>query len=262
MDHSPNPLPLQDDGGEKPAAPENLLDHRWFFNNPLDKKVDMSENRHVDTPRPAGKSYDETYESIMKQLSRPPTTLMKAPPSLERKNSNPIAKGSEKSGKAAPSMSHLARGPSMPASLPPEEEEEIEFSMGKLIRQASLKSTRPMTNHVAKGVPSIMSSNTPSPRKVEFANRKLERLRPRRTMNQLKSQKSLSDLQSLELQGFKDLGFDVGATKLQSAITMIPESHEEEDHGRNAPKWGGKEDDMKAQIKFWARAVASNVNQD
>ncbi|KAG6397836.1 hypothetical protein SASPL_139285 [Salvia splendens] len=251
MDHSPNPFPLADDGGEKPTGPENLLDNRWFFNNPLDKKVTMSENKHVDTPRPAGKSYDETYESIMK-LSRPPTTLMKAPPSLERKNSE----------KAAPAMSNLARGPSMPASLPSEEEEEIEFSMGKLIRQASLKSTRPTINH---GVPSIVSSNTPSPRKVEFANRKLERLRPRRAMNQLKSQKSLSDLQSLELQGFKDLGFDVGVTKLQSAITMIPESHEEEEHGRNAPKWGSKgskEDDMKAQIKFWARAVASNVNQD
>ena len=111
----------------------------------------------------------------------------------------------------------------------------------------------------------MSSNNTPSPQKVEFENRKLERLRPRRAMNQLKSQKSLSDLQSLELQGFKDLGFDVGVAKLQSAITMIPESHEEEEHGRNAPKWGAKgskDDDMKAQIKFWARAVASNVNQD
>ncbi|XP_057796813.1 uncharacterized protein LOC131012842 [Salvia miltiorrhiza] len=208
--------------------------------------------------QPAGKSYDETFVSIRK-LPRP-TSLMKSSPSLERKDSNPIAKGSESERTEPPPLSNnLARAPSTPACLAAaetqDEEEEIEFSMGKLIRQASLKSSHPR-NHVAKGATAVMNSGT-SARKVEFGNRKLERLRPRRVMNQLKTQKSLSDLESFELQGFKDLGFDVGSK--HGAISMIPESHEE-DQTRGGKR--SKEDDIKAQIKFWARAVASNVNQE
>lgn len=88
-------------------------------------------------------------------------------------------------------------------------------------------------------------SSSTSRKKQEFDSQKLERLRPRRLMSQLKTQKSLSDLQSRELQGIKDLG-------------LQEQKRTEDDEGKNTRK-ASKEEDMKAQIKFWARAVASNV---
>lgn len=74
----------------------------------------------------------------------------------------------------------------------------------------------------------------------EFESRKLERLRPRRITSQLKTQKSLNDLQWKELQSFKGLGLQGSPLSQESPPAT-------------------KEEDMKAQIKFWARAVASNV---
>lgn len=158
MDQSSKPCPCKDDDKDK-AVPEKLLEECWFFSNLLHKKIIMSKNpsdsytssnsSHHDLP--AGKSYEETYESI-KRLPRMSTSLMRAPsmpPRLERKHSNiPITKGRDPAGRRrsnleeTSSSSDLARAPSLPMSLGAEEvedEEEIEFSMGKLIRQASLK---------------------------------------------------------------------------------------------------------------------------
>lgn len=114
----------------------------------------------------------------------------------------------------------------------------------------------------------------------------LEKIRPQRLMSQL-TQKSLSDLEYEELQGFKDLGFNFDNKDLNpDVINIIPGLQEknriEEDEEENmrrpylseawqaqssappVPKWGGKrsKEDVKAQIKFWARAVASNVRQE
>lgn len=78
-------------------------------------------------------------------------------------------------------------------------------------------------------------------------------------MSQLKAQKSLSDLQSKELQGIKDLGLQEQKRNedVEGKNTRRPQ-----DSAPPVPEWGGKrskEEDMKAQIKFWARAVASNA---
>lgn len=102
--------------------------------------------------------------------------------------------------------------------------------------------------------------------------------------NQLRTQKSLKDLEIEELQGFKDLGFDFDdkdlSSKVASIVPALQEKKRVDEYEERrpylseawmahssappVPRWGGKRstEDMKAQIKFWARAVASNVRQE
>lgn len=106
----------------------------------------------------------------------------------------------------------------------------------------------------------------------------------RRSLNQLTTRKSLSDLEIEELQGFKDLGFTFDKKELSpSVVNILPglqEKKRTEDLNPEKvrrpylseawlvqscapppPNLGASRsaEDMKAQIKFWARAVASNV---
>ncbi|KAL0306541.1 UNVERIFIED_CONTAM: hypothetical protein Sradi_6071400 [Sesamum radiatum] len=249
-----------------------------------------------------GKSYEETYKSI-KKLTGPDgsrkSNLIRAPslpPCLERKDQNPATGGSTDPGRRQSNRKtmmsdNLLRAPSLPTALAAEDfhDEETEFSMGKLIRQASLSSSKtiPPRTSPAKGVAprsglSRHLSITKQDADMVKAEVGLEKVRPQRQMSRLKPQKSLSYLESKELQGFRDLGFDFDKKDLNpSVVSIIPGLQEkkrmEDDEEKNrtrpylseawnsapmAPKWGGKrskEDNIKAQIKFWARAVASNV---
>lgn len=109
----------------------------------------------------------------------------------------------------------------------------------------------------------------------------------RRYLNQKTMRRSLSDLELEEVQGFKDLGFSFEKESLSPSIaSIIPGLQEknrdetEEDKASRRPylseawlvqssappipNWVSKKSsaDMKEQIKFWARAVASNVHQE
>ena len=106
----------------------------------------------------------------------------------------------------------------------------------------------------------------------------------------LSMRKSLNDLEIEEVQGFKDLGFTFENKDLSpSVVNIIPGLQDKEKKGINEdlklekvrrpylseawmlqscapqfPNWDDiarrrSSEDMKAQIKFWARAVASNV---
>lgn len=103
---------------------------------------------------------------------------------------------------------------------------------------------------------------------------------------QEKKWKSLSDLEFIEVQGFKDLGFvfDEEGSTTASLANVIPglrdkKAGEGDDKvtrpylseawfvQRSAPpmmKWVDKRSaaDMKEKLKFWARAVACNVRQE
>lgn len=107
-------------------------------------------------------------------------------------------------------------------------------------------------------------------------------------MFQDKKWKSSSDLESIEVQGFKDLGFVFDKKELkQSLSNVIPglrekKQNEEENEGNIArpylseawcvkrlstpPSFDWKEKkskaEMKDQLRFWARAVACNVRQE
>lgn len=104
-----------------------LLEDCWFFGNSLHTKPNSRMLRSYSDPCSSsnfpGNSYEETFESIEKLPL----------PQLDR-----TAKGRRSNRKAASKGGGLDRAPSLPASLESTEEEEIEFSMGKLIRQASL----------------------------------------------------------------------------------------------------------------------------
>lgn len=110
----------------------------------------------------------------------------------------------------------------------------------------------------------------------------------RRYLNQTNViRKSLSDLEYEEVQGFKDLGFTFEKEDLSPSVVNILPGLQVKDRGGPMeedsvrrpylseawieqcsappiPNWVGKSSaqDMKAQIKFWARAVASNVHQE
>ncbi|KAK6157371.1 hypothetical protein DH2020_011619 [Rehmannia glutinosa] len=95
------------------------------------------------------------------------------------------------------------------------QDEEVEFSMGKLIRQASLSNldALPPRTHVGMTATSRLSRHG-SIRKDELSQLEgQQKIRPQRLMSKLKTQKRSTD-------------------------------------------------EIKAQIKFWARAVASNVRQE
>ncbi|CAJ1957475.1 unnamed protein product [Sphenostylis stenocarpa] len=109
----------------------------------------------------------------------------------------------------------------------------------------------------------------------------------RRYLNQKTMRRSLSDLEYEEVQGFKDLGFSFEKETLSPSLAnILPGLQEkkrdetEEDKAARRPylseawlaqscappipNWASRKSagDMKQQIKFWARAVASNVHQE
>ncbi|KAK4744277.1 hypothetical protein SAY87_010589 [Trapa incisa] len=114
----------------------------------------------------------------------------------------------------------------------------------------------------------------------------------RRLLNRSKSIKSRDELEFEELQGFKDLGFTFDNEIGPDIVSILPGLQKEEDsppqggggggdqkHRKpylseawlsqsfapSIPRWHPREagkEDVKAQIKFWARAVASNVRQE
>lgn len=128
--------------------PGELMEEGWFFGNLLDRKKfmlrsysDPGASSNTSHEILSEKSYEETYESIKKlsvgtEFDRP--NLIRTP-SMPR---------TKKSNKERQKCVDLLRAPSLPTYLEEDEfhDEESEFSMGKLIRQASL-------NHSVRGTP-------------------------------------------------------------------------------------------------------------
>ncbi|KAK4420389.1 hypothetical protein Salat_1989200 [Sesamum alatum] len=280
---------------ESDAHPGDLLEDCWFFGNLLQRKSRMlrsysdpctCSNYTPDNNLP-GKSYEETYASIKNEELRRAggggggggrqSVQVQGVKGGDPRKSKP-------DGKLASGNMRLVRAPSLPTSLEKDDEEEIEFSMGKLIRQASMNHRdnnnlppRQQQQHSsAKGLtPSSSVSRQRSRRKSETESIKLEAAA---AGNLVKTQKSFSAVDFNDIQGLKDMGYDFDKRSLSPDVVSI----ENEDRmARRAawgvpppppqvgsappvPKWGGKRtnEDMKAQIKFWARAVASNVRQE
>lgn len=242
--------------------PGELLEDGWFFGNSLHRKPRMlrSMSDPCTSSLPA-KSFDETYASINKQVTQ---SHGPQPPNLPRK----LGK-SDKKMIMSLSSKGLPRAPSLPITLQEREDfhddEEVEFSMGKLIRQASMKPSDrlPPRQHASIKVLARNASLTMyrSRRDSEGFDQETRPVIQRSLTNKPKARKNLTEFEYRELRGFNDLGFDL-------------DHHERSPEDRNiippappVPKWGrgnGKKssEDMKAQIKFWARAVASNVRQE
>ncbi|XP_061358220.1 uncharacterized protein LOC133302464 [Gastrolobium bilobum] len=186
--------------------------------------------------------------------------------------------------------SKLLRTPSLPPSIGREEEFQVtDPRTGRSHKQPSTPT------HIDILPPRQTSKSCSIPRyrparntEVESFNKEgIEEVR-RRFLNQKTMRRSLSDLELEEVQGFKDLGFSFEKEALSPSIAnILPGLQEknraetEEDKAARGPylseawlvqscdpppipNWASKNsaDDMKKQIKFWARSVASNVHQE
>ncbi|CAL0310170.1 unnamed protein product [Lupinus luteus] len=171
--------------------------------------------------------------------------------------------------------SKLLRTPSLPPSIGREDEfQVIDPRTSKFPKQPSI------TTHFDTLPPRQTTKSCSIPR----AARNGEIESRRRFRNQKTMRRSLSDLEHEEVQGFKDLGFSFEKESLSPNLAnIIPglqqknREETEEDKAARRPylseAWlvqtcappitpNKSKTYMKEQIKFWARAVASNVHQE
>ncbi|KAK1396997.1 hypothetical protein POM88_006860 [Heracleum sosnowskyi] len=232
--------------------PENLLEECWFFGNLLlDSKSKMSKSYSDLGPS----NYNTRKEmSVIKSERSSSATPMKDPkgddmyhPVKEKHNSGIT-------------QNNLIREQSLPPRLTrqaEDEDEESDFMLGRLIRQASLNSSHnlpPRDNSEAE------SSSFPT------------KYRPKKRRDQLESNnmdmkdKNLSDgtkirtrSSDIEVKSLKTLSSIQGNSRDKTKEKMITK------YSPAIPNWCDSEiekrssQDIKAEIKFWARAVASNV---
>ncbi|XP_051114500.1 uncharacterized protein LOC127240089 [Andrographis paniculata] len=302
--------------------PGELLEDSWFFGNLLHGKPRMS--RSMSEPcTSSSKSYEETYASIKKipesNLLRHGVNVISRTPSegsrLERRGGRNQARKISDRNREMASQTCLHRAPSLPDNLQEDsedfhgdddEEDEVEFSLGKLIRQASMKNSDnlPPRRNGAKilGRTSSLSIHT-NGNKSDLESSKLEEMKPKAC--KIKKHSSFKQYEEELIRGFEDFGLDTCPNVIKSTTVhgLQPQKKnkkkttriQEEDETRMRrmfflegwkssapappppplPRWSGNgngngngkgkqssSEDMKAQIKFWARAVASNVRQE
>ncbi|XP_042521076.1 uncharacterized protein LOC122094369 [Macadamia integrifolia] len=188
---------------------------------------------------------------------------------------------------------NLVRSPSLPSRIERKMvtrvEESSHHGSRKLMRQTSLNPSTTSVlppQHISKGM-------TPRHRlqmetKVDIQNKESHQSSSRGMNRTLSRRKTMSDLEIEELQGFKDLGFTFNKEDLSpSVVNIIPGLRDRSDEANNCdedkemrrpylseawvlqrssapvmPNWVQRRtdgEDMKEQLKVWARAVASNV---
>ncbi|XP_076904721.1 uncharacterized protein LOC143560271 [Bidens hawaiensis] len=272
----------------------DLLEDSWFFGNLLNTKTKTISRSYSDLSFSSCPSSCSTQDdkaknkqkdssvSSRKQLPVTPTSLTRTPSlpnsmetqSFVTKNPDPspnytpfLARNDKKDGivKNEPKSSslssrkqppvalssptktptqsfhtkkpdpNLARSPSMSASIgeinqEDEEDQESEFSLGRLIRQASMNSSH-TSNPPRQTSKALAIENTR--RKLEF------------------DQEKIIDVRKIERKQRQNRKNN-GKNKNGGGAPAIPGG------------WVDKSssEDMKAHIKFWARAVASNVRQE
>ncbi|KAG9150005.1 hypothetical protein Leryth_010066 [Lithospermum erythrorhizon] len=307
-------------GETSKVEPGELLEEGWFFGNLLDRKT-RTMSRCFSDPCPSskvsqetlvGKSYEETYSSINKlvfsgdgrdgEVVATPPQPHPPRPSLMRTPSMPSPNRS-KSSKEVAQTSHttttnnnrLQRTPSLPAmdmDMDNFEDEESDYSMGRLIRQASLGQSRtlpPRQNPPKKLIRSTIPKQQYPRRKPEQEGA-IQRRRQQHIWKKETNENGLANLETDKLKDFKGSGIDSPIKeikilpKLQELKITEEDEEEEEDPNESikvrksyvpearrlerttsaSPVLDSisslrKSDDMKEQLKFWARAVASNV---
>ncbi|CAL5335976.1 unnamed protein product [Camellia sinensis] len=323
MDHIDEPFESSSNiRDEKVDAAEDLLEECWFFGNLLDRKTKSLLRCYCD-PCPSSiygqemlvknSSGKKSSSSSIKKLSqgdgfvRPDLIRTPSLPCCVLRDGGSEEKESDFKGMRKPtpqaplsrsesfgdggkmrcqqSQHNLLRTPSLPPCIGREEDEESEFSMSKLIRQASLKYPSDVLppRHTSKGTKQSSSRHHHPGKNPELESVNMEACNEMRYQTKMK--KSMNDLESKQLQGFKDLGFKFDKKDLKpSVVNIIPGLQEknracfDEDkawkpylseswmvHSSSPPipNWFDKKnssrEDMKAQIKFWARSVAANV---
>ncbi|KAM7492556.1 hypothetical protein LguiA_035477 [Lonicera macranthoides] len=269
---------------EEKVEPGSLLEQGWFFGNFLDKKRKML--RCYSDPCPSSNPTQEML--VRKSYDHQNSSSASSKTKVSSKENG----GSLRLNKPNLCTNGLVRAPSLPPCIgkvevddedEDEDDEESEFTMGRLIRQASLNLSDILPPpHTSKVIKQSYSGPRQHPRR-----------KPEIGETITNKTKSRDDLESEEVQGSKDLGFHFEKLNLNpSVVNILPglqdkvpgpghDEEEEEELRRpylseawqvqssatpTLPNWAvdkkNSSKDMKAQIKFWARAVASNVRQE
>ncbi|KAL6196575.1 hypothetical protein ACLB2K_032189 [Fragaria x ananassa] len=203
-----------------------------------------------------------TRQTSHQQMLQTPT---KSPPCLSRKEEDREKSDSRRSKSNGQLVQRsLLRTPSLPPCLGREEKNQ--------------ESVPP--RHKGMTQCSSIPRYRPPVRSTEGENADVSK----EIRRKLLSRKSLSDLEIEEVQGFKDLGFTFDKKDIApSVVSILPGLQEKKRNEELNPDmvrrpylseaWlvqscappppnlgaGRSAEDMKAQIKFWARSVASNV---
>ncbi|KAI9185480.1 hypothetical protein LWI28_007726 [Acer negundo] len=241
----------------------------------------------------------ESNKLLTRQSSLPKPASARKKEATKEKESTVIR---SKSNNGQFLRSNLQRTPSLPSYFCREEDRESDARMSNLIHQAFCNSSDILSkSQTSKGLTRSCSvSRYRPPRSSEVErhynynmNGSIKDMNRRFLINQNKyRKKSTSDLESEEVQGFKDLGFTFEKQELSPSVISILPGLQEKNNNREVklkrpylseawfsnnfappppppppppiPNWATKNSakDMKAQIKFWARAVASNVHQE
>ncbi|CAK9182969.1 unnamed protein product [Ilex paraguariensis] len=251
---------------DEKVEPGELLEESWFFGS----FPKMS--RCYSDPCPSA-NYGDQEMFVRKSTGENSSST----PGRDQSVENPRKGRDFGERKAIPpsSLNKLVRAPSLPPCTGREEIQDLdsEFTMSKLIRQASL-STSDMLPPRRASKAMTQSSSIPRHRKkpeLESINMGSFKETRRGLMDQTKMRKkSPSDLEYQEVQGVRDLGFTFekeeksrieAAGEEEFRRPYLSEKWQVQSSAPQVPNWVGKSsaEDMKEQIKFWARAVASNV---
>ncbi|WOH00212.1 hypothetical protein DCAR_0519570 [Daucus carota subsp. sativus] len=251
----------------EPPEPEDLLEECWFFGNLfVDSKSKMSNSSadlgpssncntqgEMSVTRSEG-SQTKGDDFDLRKLARAPSL-----PSYMEPKVDMFDQGKDGSrGSNSRPQNNLTREQSLPACFGRQEEdededEESEFMLGRLIRQASVKSSHVLPpRHDSKS----LSKNSPRKTTDEVESNNTG-IRGRYVSDGTKIRRSRSDIPRKELRSFKTLA---------SVEEECRDETKEKMTNKYSPRilnWGDNEkrssQDMKSEIKFWARAVASNV---
>nr|XP_010916028.1 uncharacterized protein LOC105040958 [Elaeis guineensis] len=251
-------------------VPMDLLDEYWFFHNTLNTR--RLPPRSPPSPNKGNESsgVGTSTEKPSEDIRIAPRPLLATPPRV----------GPDGAGREEVAVPSESSNPKLRHSLSSlDDRHRLQYSSSK---------------RIIAPIPSINSRRRqPRDIRVEGINKYcanqhyLIREANYRKAFQEKKWKSLSDLEFIEVQGFKDLGFvfDEEGTSSASLANVIPGLRDKKagELGddkvrrpylseawfvqRSAPpmiKWVDKRSaaDMKEQLKFWARAVACNVRQE
>ncbi|KAI8557814.1 hypothetical protein RHMOL_Rhmol04G0039600 [Rhododendron molle] len=256
------------------TKPEDLLEESWFFGNSLDRNTKKAILRCYSAPCPSSSSYNQEMLARNSSGSDDSLSMKKvsceggfdhlppSPPPCTVAREEVVRTEKAIVSRSVPGLRehNLLRAPSLPPGIGREEDVESDFALSKLIRQASLNShdvLPPRRNSKVMTQTSVVSRHrqrkNPEPGSIDMeACNDMRRLCL--DQNRIR-RKSGSDLESKEVRRFNELGFNFDKRDSNPS--------EDRSSAPPIPSWvDGKSssaEDMKAQIKFWARAVANNV---
>ncbi|KAF3328825.1 hypothetical protein FCM35_KLT05903 [Carex littledalei] len=269
--------------------PMDLLDEYWFFNNTLNARKDYSKPPKA----PQSNRIDDDSVADQELLRTPSLPPPRVHPSEETSNDEVGNEDDE----VLPIP--LMRAPSMPSPYSNgfDDADHKETPLNTNMKPKASKSRHTASNlgchhswhssfeKVARPSLTRQHSSMSSRKYCLYHNYRLSDTNYQ--MFQDKRWKGSSDLESIEVQGFKDLGFSFDKKELKESLAnVIPglrkkNQNEEEDEkkitrpylseawyvDRSAPPrfdWIEKKSkaEMKDQLRFWARAVACNVRQE